>query len=111
MRSNPLPADKSSYGNFEALAQQNKQVLQRILESEESSTGSNYDAAILKKLRDFYSSCLNEDKLDEIGALPLIEFVQTLKRIYRNDVEDVTSVDDRKSTDLTGALAYLHSQG
>lgn len=116
LRANPLPADKSNYGNFEALAQQNKQVLQRILESKESPSFLDYDAAILRKLRDFYSSCLNEDRLDEIGVLPLLKFVQTLKKIYRNDLDDVNgssvdSIDDKKSTDLTAALAYLHSQG
>ncbi|KAF9458665.1 hypothetical protein BDZ94DRAFT_80625 [Collybia nuda] len=116
LRANPLPADKGSFGNFEALAQQNKQVLQRILESKEFPSSSNYDEIILRKLRDFYSSCLNENRLDEIGALPLREFIQTLKKIYWNEADNISGSsknldDDKKSTDLTAALAYLHSQG
>lgn len=118
LRAHPLPADKSSYGNFEALAQQNKQVVQRILESEQStaSFSGTHDVEILRKLRNLYSSCLNEERLDEIGATPLLEFVQTVRRIFKGEVLDETLPegdprDEPKPTDLTAAIAFLHSRG
>ncbi|RDB20946.1 Endothelin-converting enzyme 1 [Hypsizygus marmoreus] len=117
LRDHPLPADKSSYGNFEALAQQNKQVVQRILESEASTSSfqATDDANILRKLRDFYSSCSNEDLLDDIGTTPLLQFVQTLKHLFRSGNSKTTPPSEDSGsevkTDLTAALAYLHSQG
>ncbi|KAF5386857.1 hypothetical protein D9615_001643 [Tricholomella constricta] len=115
LRAHPLPADKGSFGNFEALSQQNKQVVQRILENKSTPTTwtSAHDTEILRKLRDFYTSCVNEDVLNDIGTTPLLHFVQTLRSIYRGDASDADSADtdDQEKTDLTGSLAYLHSQG
>ncbi|KAF5358499.1 hypothetical protein D9756_001692 [Leucocoprinus leucothites] len=115
LKAHPLPADKSSFGNFEALARQNKQVIQRILES----SGENallsqdpYDQEILEKIRDMYSSCLNEPLLDGIGSAPLEHFVETLRKLFREEDTDISLRKGRKkSKGLTAALAFLHSQG
>lgn len=110
LRTHPLPADKSSFGNFEALAQQNKQIVRRILEAKSTSAlESKQDEAILRKLRDFYASCVNQDTLDDIGTTPLLQFIHTLRKIFQGHSAD-SSVRE-KSRDLTAALAYLHSQG
>ncbi|TFK42726.1 hypothetical protein BDQ12DRAFT_676709 [Crucibulum laeve] len=116
LKAHPLPADKSSYGNFEVLAQQNKQVIQKILESESSvaSFSTSYDKEILQKLRDFYSSCLDEDNLDDIGDVPLQEFVGKLKRLFRGEEADLVKRygrDGGEVNGLTAALAFLHSRG
>lgn len=106
-----MPADKGSYGNFEALGQQNKQVIQKILESHSQppSVAPSHDEEILRKLRDFYSSCLNEDRLDDIGTIPLLRFVHTVRRLYRG--ENRVSGDEGDSGGLTAAIAFLHSRG
>lgn len=116
LSAHPLPADKGSYGNFEALAQQNKQVIQKILEGESSAlASSDKDAEILKKLRDFYSSCLSEDILDDIKETPLLHLVRTIRRLYREEDTEITADSFEKlsvkSNGLTAALAFLHSQG
>jgi len=110
LRTHPLPADKSSFGKFEALSRRNKQVIQRILESNYSmsSSKSSQDTKLLLKLRDFYSSCLNENRLEDRGAVPLLGFVQTIRTLYRSGPSAMAS---HKSTDLTAALSYLHSRG
>ncbi|KAJ7632180.1 hypothetical protein FB45DRAFT_1057317 [Roridomyces roridus] len=108
----PLPADKGSFGQFEALSQQNKRVIQHFLEtpSTTSSFSTSYDEQLLKKLRDFYSSCMNEDGLDEIGAEPLIHFVNTIRKLFRGKGLEVTD-KEASLTGLTAALAFLHSRG
>ncbi|KAG6854921.1 hypothetical protein C0991_009744 [Blastosporella zonata] len=110
LRAHPLPADKGSFGNFEALAQQNRQVIQRILESDANpaSFKSTPDEAILRKLRDFYASCTHENTLDDLGSTPLREFVQALQKKFRGEFKNS---DSDESTDLTAALAFLHTQG
>lgn len=95
------------------LAQQNKQVIQQLLQTEPSQTSGSYDDQLLLKLRDFYSSCLNEDKLNEIGSEPLIHFVQTLRKLYSGNDTKVSfaSEQDKKIHGLTAATAFLHSRG
>lgn len=118
LNAHPLPADKGSFGSFEALAQQNKQVIQHLLESESSTSSftTSYDEQLLLKLRDFYSSCLNEDRLNAIGTEPLSHFVNTLRKLYTGNSTDITSneevpEDHKKIHGLTAALAFLHSRG
>jgi endothelin-converting enzyme len=111
LRAHPLPADKGSFGKFEALSQQNKQVIQRILESNSSMSSftSSKDAELLRKLREFYSSCLDEHRLEDRGGVPLLDFVQTMKTLYRGG--QPSAKGSEQSTDLTAALAYAHSRG
>ncbi|KAJ7168203.1 hypothetical protein C8R43DRAFT_1121386 [Mycena crocata] len=110
----PLPADKGSFGQFEALSQDNKRVIQHFLEtpSATSSFTTDYDEQLLKKLRALYSSCLNENRLDEVGTEPLIHFVKTLRKLYRGQGLEVTGeLEGKKSNNLTAAMAFLHSRG
>ncbi|KAJ7445711.1 Metalloprotease [Mycena galericulata] len=113
----PLPADKGSFGQFEALSQENKRVIQHFLETPTatSSFTTSYDEQILQKLRDFYSSCLNEDRLDELGTEPLIHFVKTLQRLFRGEGLEITQKPDEQDEDklsgLTAAMAFIHSRG
>jgi endothelin-converting enzyme len=111
LNAHPLPADKSSFGNFEALGQENKQVIQKILESK-SSVGS-VDDEILLKLRNFYASCLHERGLDEIGTEPLLHVAKTIRRLYKGNDTDISSSDGNsdKVEGLTTAVAFLHSKG
>lgn len=110
-----MPADKSSYGNFEALAQQNQQVIQRILESPDEialKSKDPHDEEVLKKMRDMYSSCLNESLLDGIGGAPLEYFVKTIRKLFRGEGTEIgRRGKKRKSEALTAALAFLHSHG
>ncbi|KDR81470.1 hypothetical protein GALMADRAFT_152331 [Galerina marginata CBS 339.88] len=111
LRSHPLPADKGSFGNFEALAQENKQIIKNILES--TSSVSPSDDAILSKLRNFYTSCTDENTLEDIGATPLLHFVNIVRRLYSGNDTDITSstTTDMAAKGLTPAVAFLHSRG
>lgn len=116
LKANPLPADKSSYGNFEFLAQKNKQVIQGILEATEESPSSlaydSYDKETLQKLRGMYSSCLKEDQLDKIGGAPLDHFVRRIRKLFREEDTDISSTEKaKKFKGLTAALAFIHSRG
>lgn len=113
LNAHPLPADKSSFGKFDALGQENKQVIQKILESK-SSVGS-VDDDILLKLRNFYASCLDERRLDEIGIEPLLRVAKMIKRLYKGDDTHTDISSSNGSIDkikgLTVAVAFLHSRG
>jgi len=114
LKTHPIPSDKGSLGNFELLAQDNKRVIQQILEGEVTSS-SSYDDHILKKLRGMYSSCMSENTLNKRGIKPLIEVVSTVQKLYRGDARarSETAIPEYETQDrqsLTAALAYLHSR-
>ncbi|KAF9052689.1 hypothetical protein BJ165DRAFT_1413126 [Panaeolus papilionaceus] len=109
----PLPADKSSFGQFEALAQKNVHVIQNILESQTNIGG--VDDEILNKLRNFYSSCMNERTLDDVGLTPLLHVIKTIRNLYQSEDTHITSNSDmskaKQADGLTAAIAFLHSRG
>ncbi|TFK76595.1 zincin [Pluteus cervinus] len=113
-KAHPLPADKGAFGVPQELSQQNKDIIKHILESNDYTPElfASPDQAILAKLRDMYSSCLNEDRLDDLGTAPLARFVRTLRRLYREEDTDVSMKGQGDtSKGLTAALAFLHSRG
>ena len=71
------------------------------------------DDEILLKLRDFYSSCLDEHRLDVIGIEPLLHVAKTIRRLYKDYDTDISSFHDNsdKVRGLAAAVAYLHSKG
>lgn len=115
LASHPLPADKASFGQFEALAESSKQVVQRILESADTQQAPDdiFDAQILLKMRNMYQSCLNEDGLNELGNEPLLHFIKGLQALYNGETTVIKSAEDslKKPKALTEALAFLHSRG
>ncbi len=115
LKEHPLPADKSSFGNFDSLSIQNKQILQKILEAPQpTSAAPTADEQILIKIRGMYASCLNETKLNEIGTKPLFHLVQTVRKLFRGNSTDISSATEEERTSkkgLTAALAFLHSRG
>jgi endothelin-converting enzyme len=113
-----LPADKGRYGSFAVLQKQNHEIIQKILEPDANPPHSlefSYDDQILHKLRGLYHSCLDETTLDSIGMEPLVQFVRTLRKLYRGKSTDIGffSGDDseKNSHGLTAALSFLHSRG
>lgn len=115
LKEHPLPADKSSFGNFDALSVQNKQILQKILEAPQPmSAAPTADEQILIKIRGMYASCLNETKLNEIGTEPLSHLVQTVRKLFRGNSTDISIATEEERTSkkgLTAAIAFLHSRG
>jgi len=111
LASHPLPADKGSFGNFEALAQENKQIIKKILESTPAT--SSIDDEILSKLQNLYASCLDETMLDDIGQEPLLHLVRTVRKLFKGNDTDITSTGtvDHHDKGLTAAITFLHSRG
>jgi endothelin-converting enzyme len=78
-----------------------------------ASLKESADQQLLTKLRNLYSSCMDEDTLDQLGEGPLKDFVVHLKKLYRGEYTGITNTDDdnKERERLTAALAFLHSRG
>jgi putative endopeptidase len=97
LKTTQIPAAYSSWGAFNVLAENNRKVLQEILEEAAKNTkavkGSNE-----QKIGDFYASCLDEAKREAEGMKPL---VPELARIDK--IQDLRGVQAQ--------VAYMHRHG
>ncbi|KIJ69577.1 hypothetical protein HYDPIDRAFT_24406 [Hydnomerulius pinastri MD-312] len=109
MASHPIPGDKGRIGSFTVLAEENWQVIQKVLESDTSLYDNSWDDQLLHKLRTLYGSCMDEAKLDYLGQAPLQRFVNNIRKIYRGRHADVTVLNPRQG--LSNALGFMHSKG
>lgn len=120
--SHEIPAGRGAFGSFEELAQQNKRIIRKLLESSSDSStvsdSSSYDEQTLAKLQSYYASCTNEDLLNERDSGPLLDVVKVVKALYRSHstkIIPLASQDvpagEKEQDGLTAAVAFLHSRG
>lgn len=123
MRANPLPASKPTWSHFHRLAQQNVQVIRDIIARRSPLNESSADALSLRKLKDMYRSCMDEDTLAELGTEPLLRIVKQVRGLFKGKV-GARGVEGEPQGNvsgtggyltggigLTAAISFLHSQG
>src|SRR5580700_8584544 len=69
MKNNPIPPDKSRWGRFDELAEQNLYILRDIL-NQAQAPGQH--SATETKVGDFYASCMDESTIEKKGTAPLV---------------------------------------
>ncbi|APS00814.1 hypothetical protein BCY86_00575 [Pajaroellobacter abortibovis] len=97
MKANPIPPEYSAwYRGFHGLEEQISQTLRTFLES--YSENPSPERPHEKILGDFYSSCMNEDQIQQVGVTPLQEALCAIDQV-------------KDSTSLAHVLAMLHRKG
>ncbi|KAJ8259641.1 hypothetical protein GJAV_G00171780 [Gymnothorax javanicus] len=71
VKNNPLPEGKSRWGPFSSLWERNMAVMKQQLENT-SMTGLSESE---KKAQWYYKSCMNESKIEDLGAQPLLDLI------------------------------------
>src|SRR5665213_506692 len=66
MQRTPIPADKASYGTFSILDEKSERAIRVIVEEAQSAQGGE-----ARKFGDLYTSFLNEELVEALGAQPL----------------------------------------
>ena len=87
-----IPADKTSYGGFEALRELSERRVRSILESAAANSHSE-PSSDARKIGDFYTSYMDESAIERLGDVPV-----------KADIARVRAVDTRK------ALVHLMGQ-
>lgn len=85
LKETEIPADKSNYGSFTALAdlsQRRCNEMIKQLAAEEHDPGTD-----AQKVGDFYKSFMDQARVDELGGEPLIKYLDAIDAI-----DDVTSL-------------------
>src|SRR5438132_762341 len=84
---NPIPAAYSRWGRFELLDESNLNVLHQILDGLVAK--KKFANANEKKIAEFYSSCMDEPKIEAEGIKPLEAELQRIAQI-----SDLLSLED-----------------
>lgn len=91
--SNPLPADRRSYGRFAEVQSRNFDILRRVLESPPANASADS-----RRASDFYAACMDEAAIEAKELTPL--------------TADLLMLDNlRNPDDLPVVLAHLHDVG
>ncbi|EMP30065.1 Endothelin-converting enzyme 1 [Chelonia mydas] len=74
MKGNPVPDGHSRWGTFNNLWEHNQAIMKHLLEN----TTSNMSSEAERKAQRYYQSCMNETKIEELKAKPLMELIEQL---------------------------------
>ncbi|UZJ51760.1 hypothetical protein CBS101457_001080 [Exobasidium rhododendri] len=98
LRDHPIPGDAGLFGMAQYITANNARSIRRLLESQEDTPShlvvsedapsAKVDERNLKKLRNFYQSCMDRETQDEMGATPVLDMVDELSGRLRGTVED-----------------------
>lgn len=106
LKKNPIPPSYPSWGTFDQLIVENRQKLRGILDEavkdKEAAPGSNE-----QKLRDFYSSCMDEAGIEAQGAKPLVPEFGRIAAIH--NVEELEAEISHLQSLGVGALFSFRS--
>jgi predicted metalloendopeptidase len=92
-----IPADKSSWGAFEKLADDTKPQLRAIIEAAAADT-TKLPGSDAQRIGDFYASYMDEAKLEQLGSAPL-----------RADLARVAALKDK--AEIPALIAYFNREG
>jgi putative endopeptidase len=93
LENTPIPADRASYGSFDALREQSEAALHAILE-EAAADRSHAPGSDLQKVADFYRSHLDTERIESLGLEPI-----------RVELDRIATVED--PADLPRQFAHL----
>jgi endothelin-converting enzyme/putative endopeptidase len=77
---NPIPADQSRWGRFDALQERNQQILRQILEK--AAVTSATRTPIEQKIGDYYTACMDEATIQSkgtAGVKPVLDRIAGIK--------------------------------
>jgi endothelin-converting enzyme/putative endopeptidase len=83
LKQTPIPADESSYGQFNRLNDQNELVLKAILEK--AAAGGAGRTANEQKIGDYYATCMNVEAVDSAGLKPLQPLLDRIAALKSKD--------------------------
>lgn len=124
-KQNPLPDDKSRYGSFDVLAEDNKAKVRLIVEKAAQENAVN--GSVSQKIGDFFTAGMDENAINQAGYQPIKtyldqidaisgkeELVKTLSNLYKDGVASVFhfySTADAKNSAMTIAGLYQGGLG
>ncbi|GJJ74948.1 hypothetical protein EMPS_07306 [Entomortierella parvispora] len=110
-----IPPDQSAIDHFSIDIEKNQLILRSILDVNSSSTpkpssgDDDVDKRNLAKLQALYSSCMDEDRINQVGRKPLQDEIQTVLKLF--PISEGNPTSEQTKTSLAKMLAYLNHMG
>lgn len=95
IKNNPIPPDKTRYGAFDELAENNLLQIKEIVESAAKDPTKLTDSN-KQKIGDFYESGMDTMLIETLGVKPLLPYLERINKISTRE-------------DLIKELAYFHT--
>ena len=92
-----IPGDQSSWGSFNILAENNRDILKEIVDEAVAKTDAE-KGSDTQLIGDYYYSCMNKAEIESADIKPLKPYFSDIKRI-------------RNKKDLQNQIAKLHALG
>ncbi len=93
-KQNPIPPDRAAWGRDSELADKNLEILRTILE--QATVNSPNRSAVDQKIGDQYAACMDEPKIETLGAAPL-----------KPQLDSIAAIATRQQ--LAAEIARLHN--
>src|SRR6266446_8217286 len=93
---NPIPADRSSWGRFNELAQRGEYIVRDILEKAEVDRPGRRGSE--QKIGDYFASCMDETAIEKAGIKPL-----------EQDFHNIAAIQSKP--ELPKEIVRLHREG
>src|SRR6266446_10357648 len=96
---NPIPADRSSWGRFNELAQRGEYIVRDILEKAEVDRPGR--SANEQKIGDYFASCMDETAIEKAGIKPLEQDFRSIAALKsKNDLAKEAMRMHREGADV-----------
>lgn len=95
MKANPLQPQYSRYGQFDAMAENNKEQLKTLIQ--ELGNQDNAPGSVAQKVNDLYQLGLDSIRLNNEGAAPI--------------QDDLAKINAAKRTDFMNIIVWMHANG
>ena len=99
IKNHKIPKSKDEYSAIVELSENDDKLLKKVMPSLRHN-----DTETIRKVKDFYKSCLNQTQIDGLGAAPIQKF---LKKIGSWDVHPSWKAED---WDFSSTLRQLHKE-
>jgi putative endopeptidase len=79
LKNTPIPASKTRWGSFDALAEESSQALKKLLEDAASSKAGK--TPLEQKVGDLYSSAMDSLAIEKLGYQPIQKYLDAINRL------------------------------
>ncbi len=93
IKHHPLPADKSRFGAFDLLAEENREKVKMVIEQAAQKGGE--PGSVSQQIGDFYASGMDSVNRTKLGWEPIKPLLEKVEQMSN-------------ATELTGMIAFLH---
>jgi putative endopeptidase len=75
IKNTPIPASKTRWGSFDALAEESSKALKGLLEDAAKNPGNN---SLMKRVGDYYASAMDSIAIEKLGYKPIKPFIDAI---------------------------------